>query len=80
MALLGQAGTDLREMKRDLRRMLEWINRIDPVFIADEHRDRVRHELPLLMHDLIWKIEEAEMSVTPSLVRAIEAVRKASSR
>lgn len=77
LALLGNAGTDLREMKRDLRRMLEWLDRIDPIFIAEEHRERVREELPFLMVELLRRLGGAEEIVTPRLIKAINAVRKA---
>jgi len=80
LALLGGVGTDLREMKRDLRRMREWIDRIDPVFIAEEHRERVRDELPFLMGELLRRLDSAEASVTPRLTKAIEAVRSAIGR
>jgi hypothetical protein len=80
LALLGNVGTDLREMKRDLRRMREWIDRIDPVFIAEEHRERVREELPFLMIELLRRLDSAEASVTPRLNKAIDAVRKALGR
>lgn len=77
LALLGNVGSDLREMKRDIRRMREWIDRIDPEFIADEHRDRVREELPYLMAQLAVRMLSAEEIVTPRLTKAIEAVRAA---
>lgn len=80
LALLGNVGTDLREMKRDLRRMREWIDRIDPVFIAEEHRERVREELPFLMTELLRRLDTAEASMTQRLTKAIEAVRKALGR
>lgn len=80
LALLGNAGTDLREMKRDLRRMREWLDRIDPVFIAEEHRERVREELPFLLVELLRRLDSAEASVTPRLTKAIEAVRRALGR
>ncbi len=80
LARLGNVGTDLREMKRDLKRMREWIDRIDPVLISDEHRDRVRNDLPDRMDALFRQIDLAERLITPQLDQAIEAVRKANSR
>lgn len=80
LARLGNVGTDLREMKRDLKRMREWIDRIDPVLISEKHRERVRNDLPDQMDDLLREIDLSQRIITPKLERAIEAVRKANSR
>ena len=77
LALLGNVGADLRDMRRDLRRLMEWIDRIDPVFIADEHRDRVRHELPLAAEKVLTSLGGIDARIGSRLDDAIEAVHKA---
>lgn len=80
LAILGNVGTDLREMRRAATRMCDWLYRIDPVFISDEHRERVRHELPQKMLELQMKLEDLESIMTPRLVRAIDALLRALGR
>ena len=77
LALLGNVGADLRSMQRDLRRLCEWLDRIDPVFMADEHRERVRHELPVAAQRVITEIGRIEARIGSRLDEAIDAVYKA---
>lgn len=77
LAMLGNVGSDLRDMQRDLRRLREWLDRIDPVFIADEHRERVRHELPLAAQRVIADLGLIEERIGTRLEEAIDAVHRA---
>ena len=77
LALLGNVGADLRSMQRDLRRLREWLDRIDPVFIADEHRERVRHDLPAAAQRVIADVDRIEARIGSRLEEAIDAVHKA---
>ncbi|WP_156029004.1 hypothetical protein [Sphingobium sp. DC-2] len=77
LALLGNVASDLRGMQRDLRRLREWLDRIDPVFIADEHRERVRQELPLAAERVIADISRMEAWIGTRLEEAIDAIHKA---
>lgn len=74
LALLGNVGIDLREAARHLRRLLEWIERIDPVFIADEHRERVKHELPVIAEKVLTRLATLEPELRPRLDAAIDAI------
>lgn len=74
LALLGNVGVDLRETARDLRRLREWIGRIDPVFIADEHRERVKHELPVIAEKVLTRLATLEPELRPRLDAAIDAI------
>ena len=56
------------------------MDRIDPVFIADEHKSRVRYELPELLARLLARLDQAERKITPKLDTAIDAVTKAMRR
>jgi len=80
LAVLGNVGSDLRAMRMDLKKMVDWLDRIDPVFIADEHRQRVLYELPTLMQQLLVKLDRREAAITPRLSSAIdrlvEAIRR----
>ena len=80
LAVLGNVGSDLRAMRMDLKKMVDWLDRIDPVFIADEHRQRVLYELPTLMQQLLVKLDRREVAITPRLSSAIdrlvEAIRR----
>ncbi|AEG50653.1 hypothetical protein Sphch_3029 [Sphingobium chlorophenolicum L-1] len=77
LALLGNVASDLRGMQRDLRRLHEWLDRIDPVFIADEHRERVRNELPLAAQRVIADVGRIEARIGTRLEEAIDAIHKA---
>ncbi|BBD98250.1 hypothetical protein SAMIE_1017510 [Sphingobium amiense] len=77
LALLGNVASDLRDMQRDLRRLREWLDRIDPVFIADEHRERVRNELPLAAQRVTADIGRIEARIGTRLEEAIDAIHKA---
>lgn len=77
LALLGNVGADLRDMRRDLRRLMEWVDRIDPVFIADEHRIRVREELPRAAEKILTQLSGIDQRIGTRLEDAIEAVHKA---
>lgn len=72
LALLGNVGSDLRAMRKDLQKMIDWLDRIDPVFIADEHRHRVLYELPSLMQQLLVRLHDSESDVSPRLSSAID--------
>lgn len=72
LALLGNVGGDLRAMRADLKKMIDWLDRIDPVFIADEHRFRVLYELPSLMQQLMLRLHDSEADVSPRLSNAID--------
>ena len=77
LAILGNIGTDLRETRAGLKKMVEWLDRIDPVFIAEEHRARVRNELPKLMAILLQRLDETEAQVSPRLSSAIDGLLQA---
>lgn len=72
LALLGNIGSDLRAMRKDLQKMIDWLDRIDPVFIADEHRHRVLYELPSQMQQLLVRLHDSESDVSPRLSNAID--------
>ena len=74
LALLGNVGGDLHELRRDVRRLLAWINRIDPIFIAEEHRDRVRDELPVAIEKIVVALGTIEPAIRPRLDQAIDAI------
>ncbi|NJR78759.1 hypothetical protein [Sphingomonas corticis] len=74
LALLGNVAVDLRDAARDLRRLREWIDRIDPVFIADEHRERVKHELPVIAEKVLTRLTALEPALRPRLDSAIDAI------
>ncbi|WP_430388385.1 hypothetical protein [Blastomonas fulva] len=76
LALLGNVGSDLRAMRKDLQKMIDWLDRIDPVFIADEHRHRVLYELPSLMQQLLVRLHDSEAQITPRLSSAIDQLAK----
>ena len=80
LADLGSVGTDLRRLRHDVEKMATWMDRIDPVFIADEHKSRVRNELPELLARLLARLDEAEKKITPKLDTAIDAVTNAMRR
>lgn len=77
LAILGNIGTDLRETRASLKKMVEWLDRIDPVFIAEEHRARVRNDLPNLMATLLNRLDETEARVSPRLSSAIDGLLQA---
>ncbi|MGK2912274.1 MAG: hypothetical protein ACSLE1_21125, partial [Sphingobium sp.] len=77
LAMLGNVGADLREMRREPRRLMDWIDRIDPVFIADEHRERVGHELPVAAEKTLAKIRDVDTRISSRLEAAIDAVHEA---
>lgn len=72
LALLGNVGCDLRAMRADLKKMIDWLDRIDPVFIADEHRHRVLYDLPSLMQQLLVRLNDSEAEVSQRLSDAID--------
>lgn len=74
LALLGNVSVHLRDACRNLWRLTEWIERIDPVFIAEEHRERVRHELPVIAEKVIARLAALEPELRPRLDEAIDAI------
>lgn len=74
LALLGNVSVHLRDACRDLWRLTDWIDRIDPVFIAEEHCERVRHELPLIAEKVIARLAKLESELRPRLDEAIDAI------